>query len=210
MNKVIYIVLSVFGVYVLIHFLPVLYWQLLLIGGRSELDITSDRVIGKTGKQLREKYGLYPVCFGGSSTDAGVTSFALELQRYGPPFDLDESRELILECAEIFHKTINEDEHVRKFLIRYPFSMNDISIGVYHYGPDRYLHTHPSIGIIHCTRGCVEYCTETLEDRKRYKYTTQCSEPYEEAVAIVKKQRMERQAALGMSCPVDESRLNDS
>lgn len=210
MRRLVWIAFVLLGFYILVNLLPALYWQFLLVSGRPELDVASDRAIVKAGKKLRKKYGLYPVCFGGSCTDAGVTSFALDVYRYGPAFDRDEARELVLECLTIFHKVVNEDENVRKFLASYPFPLEGVNIGIYNHLPSGYSHVHPDILIVEYGGGQIQYLTESLEDRHTHRYTSRYEEPYEEAVAIVKKQRMERQAALGIACPVDEARLSDS
>ena len=197
MKKIIIICFFILGLYAFLNLLPMLYWQFIFTQGRSEHGLASDRAILKAGKKLREKYGLYPSCFGGSCTDEGVTSFALDLHRYGPAFDRDEARELILECLAIFHKMVNEDEKVRKFLSSYPFPLKGVHIGIYNLLPSGYSHSHPDILIDEYGSGKIRYLTESLEDRDTCRYTSRYEEPYEEAVEIVRKQRMERQAAWG-------------
>lgn len=207
MKRWIRIGLFLLGLSMLVYLLPVLYWQFILTYGNSDLDVTSNQIIFKAGKKLREKYGLYPQSFGGSCVDEGITSFALGLHRYGLVFDRDEARELVLECTKILHKIVNEDESVRKFLIRYPFPIDEIHISIYSSYPTGYEHHHPGIGVVSCGSGRLQYSTVSPEDRKKYHFTSEYEESYEEAVEIVQRQRMERRAALGVVCTEDEIHL---
>ena len=187
-------------VFLLIGILPFIYWQFIFTRGRTEHGLAADRAIVKAGNTLREKYGLYPVCIGGSCTGPSITSFALDFNRYGPAFDRDEARELILECLDIFHKMVNEDDDVRKFLSAYPFPLNGMHIGIYNFHPSGYSHDHPDILIVGYGSGKIWYLTEAPELKNTNKYTSEYEESYEEAVEIVKKQQRARHAALGMVC----------
>ena len=200
MKRFLQICLFFLVLYLFIWVLPFIYWQFSLTRGRTERGLTADRTVIKVGNKLHEKYGLYPICIGGSCRDKGITSFALDLDRYGPAFDRDEARELILECLDIFHKTVNEDNAVRKFLSAYPFPRDGMHIGIYNYRPSGYAHDHPDILIVGYSSEKIWYVTESPELRNTHKYTSESEESYEEAVEIVKKQQSARHAALGMVC----------
>ena len=201
MKRFLQICLLLLVLFLLIHVLPGLYARFILIYGNSDLDVASNLIIIKTGKKLHEKYGLYPVCIGGSCRDQGITSFALDVNRYGPAFNRDEARELLLECLAIFHKMVNEDDAVRKFLSAYPFPLNGMHIGIYNLLPSGYSHDHPDILIVRYADERIWYLTESPELRNKNGYTSRYDESYEEAVEIVKRQQSARHAALGMTCP---------
>ena len=201
MKRFLQICLFLLVVFLLIHVLPGLYARFILTYGHSDLDVTSNLIIIKTGKKLHEKYGLYPIGIGGSCRDKGITSFALDVNRYGPAFDRDEARELLLECLAIFHKMVNEDDAVRKFLSAYPFPRENVHVTIYNCWPSGYSHDHPDILIVGCGSGKIRYFTESPELRNKHGYTSQYDESYEEAVEIVKRQQSARHAALGVVCP---------
>ena len=67
--------------------------------------------------------------------------------------------------------------------------------------PTGYEHDHPGIAVVSCGDGRLLYSTESPEDRKKYRFTCEYDESYEEAVEIVKRQQSARHAAFGMTCP---------
>ena len=114
MKRFLQICLLLFGLFLLVWISPFVYWQFIFTRGRTEHGLAADRAVLQAGMNLSKKYGLYPESFGGSCVKQAVTSFALGVRRYGPEFDQDEARELVLECARFLQKFVNEDPEVRK------------------------------------------------------------------------------------------------
>ncbi len=82
-----------------------------------------------TGHSLKEKYDLYTIGIGGGMID-DIKHMDISLRSISIP-SIDEARELILSCIDIYLDRINSTEEVRNYLHCYPFKEDNISVRIF-------------------------------------------------------------------------------
>ena len=106
--------------------------------------------------------------------------------------DTAEARKLIIDCVEEYLTAINASKEIRPFLENYPATSENIHLTVYSYNPD-HRHTYdPSIGVVSARDGNVFY--RTRDKNNEYRYKSETEEPYEVALAMVRKEAEMRAA----------------
>lgn len=95
----------------------------------------------------------------------------------------NDTRVLLVNCANDFLKIINENEEIRPYLKIYPFDTKHIEVVIFA-GP---LNTgtvyHPDLVVGSVRNGEIKYCTNDSEHK--YKYKVCEYEPFEDSVKIV-------------------------
>ena len=143
--------------------------------------------VKKIGSKLAEKYQMLPYGIGGGARKGdGIWLMDISFQRYGHPLNEEEARKLIINCVSDFLEAVNSDECLRPFLKDYPFTAKNLNLRIFNYGKDHVLYYFPYIAIVTNSQGKVGFLTE--DPSVKCGYYTEKYEPYDEAVAILKKQ----------------------
>ena len=160
----------------------VLCFSIVFLGcGREDKDIRiANGIIKKTSKELEEKYSMYTVGTGMSAMYE-IKNLSVEFQ-INKVFDKERAREIIVDCAQIFLKNVNENEKIRKYLIQYPFTAENIEIAIFSKYPDGKIVYYPIICVVSLEDGNVVYRTQ--EENKNV-YKTKEKETFEDAVRII-------------------------
>ncbi|WP_068466621.1 hypothetical protein [Candidatus Protochlamydia phocaeensis] len=141
-------------------------------------------LINKSGKRIGQKYGLSPSAIGAGGV-YGLRLMILDFHRYGEPLTQEEARRLIVACAEEFLTDINSDESLRPYLLDYPFSPSNISLGIINYDSNGKEIFAPYIGAVAASEGVIMYLTNTPE---QLSYKDKIKETYEEALERLKQE----------------------
>jgi hypothetical protein len=158
--------------------------------GLSDRSRASHQLIGKFGKQMEEKYGFHPCAFGGGATEEGIWLFSIHFDYYHEPMLIDQARRLIVSCAEEFLELINSSEEIRPYLKNYPSTAKNIEIHIYFTDIDRKKIYDPYLTVVSINEGIIRYKTE--EEGNSFEYKSNIRESYEEALDILKKERLEK------------------
>jgi len=153
--------------------------------GLGEEDKLLYRFINSEGKRLGKKYNMIQCCNGLAGMDK-VERIAISFNRYGIPLTEEEARILIIDCVEDFLKAINKDEKLKVFLRDYPFTAKNIDMAIYNFDKDNKGDLYPSIAVVSNYEGKIGYFTNI---KSKLSYHTKKYESFEEAVAILKKEK---------------------
>lgn len=152
------------------------------------LDEESKRLYGfvaKEGKRIGKKYHMSQ-CGVGGGADPKIWLMSLSFQRFGSPLTEEEARKLIISCLNDYLGAVNNDESIRPYLKNYPFTSKNISLKIFNYYLDRSDVYHPYIGTVTAREGKISYYTD---EPNNLKYYSEKYETYDEAVAILAKER---------------------
>ena len=103
----------------------------------------------------------------------------------------DEARAIVIDCAQSFLAEINQNEAIRKDLQVYPFDSEHIEVVLFIDRPDRGTFYHPDLAVVATRRGQVTYTTNDPDHK--YKYKSEETESFEEAVKILQNQASSNQ-----------------
>ncbi len=142
--------------------------------------------ISKSGRRIGKKYGMSIGAVGGGANN-GIWLMSLDFQRYGLPLDIQQSRKLLVACMEEFLNDVNKDEELRPYLRDFPFSVNNIDMGIINYKEDGHDIYDPYITTISANNGKINYFT--YDEINPHRYKSEFTETYQEAVAILKKEQ---------------------
>ena len=152
----------------------------------SQKDDISNHIIKVVSKRLNEKYGLKLVAIGGGADEDGVWNLDGGYNRYGKKIlDIEESRELILNCLKEFLYEANSNMEFRPFMKIYPFTEKNTSIAIFNYDEKRMEVHFPYISVISSYNGIISYryLGPTLMDP----YAKIVNETFEEALRLSRK-----------------------
>jgi hypothetical protein len=137
----------------------------------------------KTAKILSETRNLRFNGFGGSGGMQGVVKMrAISLTSTNGPFNIEQARELVIYCAKIFLKEINNSKEIRPYLHHYPFTVNDIEVRVAGSSENKLVNKDSLIAYTSLIEGKIDYCIrdECLKSVHE--------ETYKEALEILNKE----------------------
>lgn len=133
-------------------------------------------ILWRVAYKLRDDKQLYAFGNGGCMMDE-VRTLSLAFKYY-KKVDIAEGRELLMYAMNIFVKTVNETEPIRKYLINDPFLPKNIGVEIYLLNPDG---SKPALGelmMITSTDGIIRY---TCNDPETKWLTDLLVETYDEA-----------------------------
>ena len=137
-------------------------------------------------KEQVEKEYKFHCCGRGGSMPTDIRSLSVDFETKKIP-TIPEAREIIIKIVEKFQNIVNSHENIRPFLREYPFPIERIGISIRFNLPpikeEKQLKIHPKY--VCCITGIVDYCQD---DETGWQYIDIHSEPYEEALRIVRAQ----------------------
>lgn len=157
--------------------------------GFPEEDKALYEFLGEAGRKIGGKYQMSP-CGVGLGEDEGIWLMSLSFQRYGSLQHQSEARTLIVNCVIDLLDAINQDINLRPFLKNYPFTEKNISFAIYNSTKTGYPVYDPFIHSFSADQGRVSY--DTKDPEIKYGFKNSYEEPFEEALAIVKKDKIEK------------------
>ncbi len=152
----------------------------------SPADTLSHRRIIETGKRLEKKYHMSISAIGGASKE-GIWLMSVGFDRLGDPMTIEEGRRVIVDCVQEYLKDINNDEALRSYLKIHPFTIDNLYITIFQFAKDGSLFFDPILDSITVDKFGFVY--STTDPNNIYKYKNTFEETYEEALAILEKEK---------------------
>lgn len=100
----------------------------------SKKEICANRIRSQVGKEIASEKCLNIIGVGGAMFDE-IKMLGLVFQGFHQ-ITLEEARRLIVYALNKFLDEINSDESIRPYLVSYPFSAENLEIGIWLYKPD--------------------------------------------------------------------------
>jgi hypothetical protein len=141
--------------------------------------------ISTCAAKLSKKYTLNCSCVSGSMPGGPIRSFGLDFQIQGP-LSHNELRSLLIHMASDLLTLINTDENVRPFLKKYPFTVQDISIGLFVIDNKARSIVTPHISFASLDEGKIHYITLSADPIP--KIVAEFQETYQEAYKKTQKE----------------------
>ena len=141
-------------------------------------------IVEKVNEKLEKKYDMISSAIGSSGDRGFLKGLDISFDRYNGPVSLEENRNMILDCLQIYLDAVNSNEKIRPYLASYPFTSQNFDIFIIHYEKDGSMIFHPHVGALYCYSKGIAYYTNDPE--KEYKYKNEIKETYEEAYSKLK------------------------
>ena len=137
----------------------------------------ADKITIKTAQKLSVENGLFLIGTGGKMMD-DIQMMYMGFE-YFHPINIDRGRELLLSSIEEYLTVINSDEKVRPYLHEFPFTANNIEIGIWILNSDGSKVASDKIRYIHANHGILSYY---MDGEEEYSRKTVHEETYNEAL----------------------------
>jgi hypothetical protein len=99
----------------------------------------------------------------------------------------DQLRFLTIQCATELIQQINSNEHIQRFLVKKPFSMQEVQIIIYNQDKNGDEPFDPLIATAEISGGTLTF--RTTDPKFTYTYNNRFKETYEEALEIINSQQ---------------------
>ncbi len=99
----------------------------------------------------------------------------------------EKARQIVVECAQDFINKLNKHPQLKPYYKTYPLTAKNIYVALFISCPDRSTPYYPNLCVVSAVRGLVSFRTKDSDNK--YKYKTEEEETFEEAVALVAKER---------------------
>lgn len=160
------------------------------MGGRhlSEDEVLVNKIQRETAKVLYKTHGLTLSSEGASMVD--------EIKEISLGFfsqkqcSVKEARTLVLLASELLLENINKNEKIRKYLIKNPFTVNEIDVAIFFFKNSDSLHS-PFLYSAWNNNGRIEY---EVKDANTEEIKIIHEETYEEALRIEAERKGEKQS----------------
>lgn len=137
-------------------------------------------LIDKVGNKLASKYNMKLIGTGGGMIDCiKLMSLAFNINK---PLNKNESRKIVLDCTAEFLREINSDQEIRSYLVKFPFPVENVEIGIYIYDENGRKLFDPNISVVSIDKGNISYLTNDKENKYRFK--SEFVESYKEALKL--------------------------
>lgn len=149
----------------------------------SEAEQRVDSILTKVAGIIKEKYNINPS--GSSASMPGGP-----IQKLGLAFNTklsltkEELRILLIGCAQELLTQVNTDEDIQKFLMKRPFTINNIQIIIYNHDKIGRRLYDPDIATAQISQGSLNYLT--IDSNDTFKMKNQFEESYEDALKSFK------------------------
>ncbi len=142
-------------------------------------------VLNEACSEISHKYGMQCIGSGGAmmyEIESLNLMFCIK-----KPLEKDEARKIIVDSVNIFLNKINNNNYISKYLIKYPYDLDNVTLSILIYNLDGTRRYHPQLSAVSIVKGDVGYSTNDRENKWVYKETTE--ESFEEAKRILEEQK---------------------
>ena len=154
------------------------------------MDTLSDKancISKKVGFQIEEELpALSLIGIGGSFEDGVIIYNTVDFNVKGV-LEKSEGIRIISRIVDLYTSTIYSENFMISYLKDHPFTYKNLEIGLHVAMPDGGFVNHPDIRIFVLSEGSISYRTMRTDHDGLVKRETYTKEPYEEAVARIRK-----------------------
>ena len=143
------------------------------------------RFIGVAGNKVGKQFNMNPCAFGAGHNKAKEKTLVASFQRRGIPILEFEARRLLIACVNAFLVEANQSEEL-KLVMGKELTYENIEIVIFNYKADGWDVFDPFIVTTAHHMGAISYFTK---EPNKARYKTEKYETYEEAVAILAKEK---------------------
>jgi hypothetical protein len=143
------------------------------------------KIRNKVAENLSKRYNMKVIGLGGGMADA-VNIVGIHFQIVGP-LPKEELRRILVNSVKELLDGLNNDEKIRPYLKKYPFTSEGTNIAIFVVDKDGMDVFHPNIDVAGVYYSGKLHFNTTDRDN-RFEYKTEEEESYEEALEIVKRQ----------------------
>ena len=151
----------------------------------SQAEQLVNSVLAKTAETIKKKYKLKP-CGQGAAMPGGPIQELILCFDTKDQFTKEELRGLLIKSAQELLNQINENKDMQPFLIKQPFTIENVEIIIYNVDRNGMDLRDPAISIAQISQGRLIYRTNDPEDY--FKYKNQYEETYNEALKALEAQ----------------------
>lgn len=151
----------------------------------QEYLVIYDKIENQYIKDMQRKYGASIFGSGGSMM-YNIKSVSLSFNLVGE-VGIEQARELYVKFVSEFLDRINTDSAIQPYLDHKPFTENDFNLHLIFFTKPSVRPSTKYVGIVSMFKGNIEY---DVYDPKFENYRNIHVEPYQDAVKIIKQQKM--------------------
>lgn len=144
-----------------------------------------NETINSTAQHIEKRYANIKPCGEGAAMHGGIVRELVLAFETSGPFTKETLRQLLIESAQEMLDQINANQDLRPFLVKYPFTIENVQIIIYNHDKNDLRVYDPEIAIADISQGILMYKTADPESI-RLKFKNRFSETYAEALAIIK------------------------
>lgn len=141
--------------------------------------------LAKTAQIIKDKYHLKPCSVGAAMPGGPIRKLILGFDTK-TLYTRNELRKLLIQCAQEMIDQVNANEEIQPFLMKAPFTIENVQITIFNQKPDGRIDYDPEIVTAGIICRVLTYRTKDPEDH--YKYKNHFTESYEEALKLLESQ----------------------
>jgi len=168
-------------------FFTLFVYGFFILDEKPTADRLSNKLIAKFISRVEKKYSITASAIGGGGNSEGLRLLTVGFDHRGEPFTKAQARKLIIDLSQDFLNDINNDLDLKPHLVTFPFSSSNIDICVIFYNTEGRSIFDPYIDTVSASNDKISYCT--ISPDNEFQYKTKENEPYEEALAIVTREK---------------------
>ncbi len=143
-----------------------------------------NNLLNRVERNLCNRYNMSCVGSGGAMMyEVEDLSLMFSINR---PLDRNQIRRIVVDSAELFLRSINNDQSIKKFLRKYPFTIDDICLSILMNNYDGTSMYHPDLNSVGLVKGNIRY--HTIENNDSWNYKQTIVESFDEAKQILEGQ----------------------
>ena len=150
----------------------------------SKPSIIVNKILDETSLYVEKKYKIQTVGKGVSMPGGTVKKLSLSFNSY-ENLSKDQLRKITLDFIEKLLNNINSNSDIQPFLVKRPFTIENVSFFIANYDSKGYQLNDPEIGYSYYSNGKLVY--KTYDPEKEFGYKNEFEETYEEALQLVQK-----------------------
>jgi hypothetical protein len=150
----------------------------------SQAEIQVNETLNKTAQLIKKRYKKMRASGEGAAMHGGIVRELMLAFDTSGPFTKEYLRQLLIEIAQDLLDQINTNKDLQPFLIKSPFTIENVQIIIYNSDKNGREVYDPGISIAEISQGILTYKTVDSNDTNKYK--NRFKETYDEALAIVK------------------------
>jgi len=154
-------------------------------------EIAGDILDNTEAFALKKKFPLH-ACGTGMMMPSGVVQKLTLCFQSKTLLTRNQLRVLLIECGEELLQQINSNKHIQRFLVKNPFTIKEVSIVIYNKDKEGNTPYDPLIVTADISGSILTFFTKDPQDKWVYK--NEFEETYEEALEIIKQNKMKNTA----------------